>query len=301
MTKSSLTNIVQVTTNSSPRGNNRIERITPHCIVGQMSAVSCANLKNFKPGGCASANYIIGKDAEILLNVPEERRAWTTGGDKKVNGRTGSQNDYKAITFECASDAKSPYAFKTVVYEKLIALCVDICKRYGRTKLLWFSTPQEAEAYKVKDDEMILTWHRWYDYRACPGDWCYSRGKEIAERVTAQLGGVTPKPTPTPTYTYTVQKGDSLDKIAKKYKTTTQKLISLNPQIKNPNLIYPGQVINITGTPSETKEEYYKVKSGDSLSKIAQKYGTTVDKLLALNPKIKNPNLIYKNQKIRIR
>ena len=105
MTQSSLVDIVQITTNSSPRGNNRIERITPHCVVGQCSAVAVANMKHFKPGGCASATYIIGKDGEVLLNVPEERRPWTTGGDKKVNGRTGAQNDYKAITFECASDA----------------------------------------------------------------------------------------------------------------------------------------------------------------------------------------------------
>ena len=204
MTKSSLTNIVQVTTNSSPRGNNRIERITPHCIVGQMSAVSCANLKNFKPGGCASANYIIGKDAEILLNVPEERRAWTTGGDKKVNGRTGSQNDYKAITFECASDSKSPYAFKPAVYDKLVDLCTDICRRYARKRLLWFATPQEAEAYKVKDDEMILTWHRWYASKSCPGDWLYYRGKELADTVTARLGGELQPTTPTqPTTTIT--------------------------------------------------------------------------------------------------
>ena len=135
MTQSSLVDIVQITTNSSPRGNNRIERITPHCVVGQCSAVAVANMKHFKPGGCASATYIIGKDGEVLLNVPEERRPWTTGGDKKVNGRTGAQNDYKAITFECASDAVSPYAFRSVVYEKLVAMCIDICKRYGRNKL----------------------------------------------------------------------------------------------------------------------------------------------------------------------
>ena len=55
--------------------------------------------------------------------------------------------------------------------------------------MLWFATPQEAEAYKVKEDEMILTWHRWYAYKSCPGDWLYSRGKELADTVTARLGG----------------------------------------------------------------------------------------------------------------
>ena len=197
--QSSLVDIVQITTNSNPRGNNRIERITPHCIVGQMAAKTCANLKHFKPGGCASANYIIGKDGELLLNVPEERRAWTSGGTKKINGRTGAMNDYKAITFECASDATAPYAFRPVVYEKLIEVCVDICKRHGRKRLTWIATPQEAEAYKVAADEMILTWHRWYAYKSCPGDWMYSRGQDLARQVNARLGGaeiVVPVPVP---------------------------------------------------------------------------------------------------------
>lgn len=46
---------------------------------------------------------------------------------------------------------------------------------------------------------------------------------------------------------------------------------------------------------------YYTVKSGDTLGKIAKKYGTTVEKLKSLNPQIKNVDLIYPKQKIRIR
>jgi len=45
--------------------------------------------------------------------------------------------------------------------------------------------------------------------------------------------------------TYTVQAGDSLWSIAQKFGVTLEKLIAANPQIKDPNLIYPGQVINI--------------------------------------------------------
>ena len=57
-----------------------------------------------------------------------------------------------------------------------------------------------------------------------------------------------PEPTPAPepvTTTYTVKKGDTLSKIAKAHKVTLKKLITANPQIKNPNLIYPGQKIII--------------------------------------------------------
>ena len=45
---------------------------------------------------------------------------------------------------------------------------------------------------------------------------------------------------------------------------------------------------------------YYCVVKGDTLSEIAMRYGTSVNRLMALNPNIKNPNLIYPGQYIRI-
>ena len=53
-----------------------------------------------------------------------------------------------------------------------------------------------------------------------------------------------PAPEPEPK-TYKVKKGDTLTKIAKAHKVTLKKLIQANPQIKNPDLIYPNQIINI--------------------------------------------------------
>lgn len=101
--------------------------------------------------------------------------------------------------------------------------------------------------------------------------------------------------------TYTVKAGDTLSSIAKKYGTTYQKLAEYNG-ISNPNIISVGQVIKIPSTNSSqvSNKEYYMVKNGDNLSNIAKKYGTTVNNLVALN-NIKNANLIYVNQKIRVR
>ncbi|MBR6289390.1 MAG: LysM peptidoglycan-binding domain-containing protein [Acholeplasmatales bacterium] len=95
---------------------------------------------------------------------------------------------------------------------------------------------------------------------------------------------------------YTVVPGDTLSKIAKKYNTSVDEILKLNPQIKNPNLINVGQKIKVKSSPV-----YYTVVSGDSLYKIANKYGTTVDNLLKLNPDIKTPSLIRVGQKIRIK
>lgn len=102
--------------------------------------------------------------------------------------------------------------------------------------------------------------------------------------------------------TYTVKSGDTLSAIAAKYGTTYQYLAQING-IANPNLIYPGQVLKVTGTasaPQTSTSVVYTVKSGDTLSGIAAKYGTTYQHLASING-ISNPNLIYPGQKIKIK
>lgn len=77
------------------------------------------------------------------------------------------------------------------VYQSLIKLCVDICKRNGKTKLLWFGDKDKSLNYEPASDEMVITVHRWFANKSCPGDWLYSRLGDLAAKVTAQLGGST--------------------------------------------------------------------------------------------------------------
>jgi LysM repeat protein len=95
---------------------------------------------------------------------------------------------------------------------------------------------------------------------------------------------------------YTVVRGDTLRKIATRFETTVDEILKINPQIKNANLIYPGDKINIPDKPST-----YTVVRGDTLGKIASRFGVTIAKLLELNPSIKNANLIYPGQVLKIR
>ena len=102
--------------------------------------------------------------------------------------------------------------------------------------------------------------------------------------------------------TYTVQSGDTLSEIAARYGTTVNRLVSLNG-ISNLDLIYPGEVLRIRGRmigSSSSSLTIYKVQSGDTLSEIAARYGTTVNELVNLN-EISNPNLIYPGEVLRIR
>ncbi|PWJ28000.1 lysozyme [Faecalicatena orotica] len=105
------------------------------------------------------------------------------------------------------------------------------------------------------------------------------------------------KPTPSPAAkTHTVQSGETLSGIAAKYGTTYQSLAAING-IDNPNLIYAGQVLKLTGSAAASKT--YTVQSGDTLSGIAAKYGTTYQRLAQVNG-ISNPNVIYPGQVLKI-
>lgn len=108
-----------------------------------------------------------------------------------------------------------------------------------------------------------------------------------------------PKPTPPPAnyITYVVQPGDTLSEIAVRYGTTYQQLAALN-NISNPDLIHPGQTIRIPEK-SGSAPRYYTIQSGDTLSEIAVRFGTSVNALMSLNG-IANPNLIYAGTTIRI-
>ncbi|MGN1012443.1 MAG: GH25 family lysozyme [Clostridia bacterium] len=100
---------------------------------------------------------------------------------------------------------------------------------------------------------------------------------------------------------YTVKSGDTLSKIAAEYNITVQS-IALENNIQNPNIIYAGQILRIESVRYNvhaTGNIIYQIKYGDTLSEIALKYDTTVSELVRLNG-IKNPNLIYVGEKIRI-
>ena len=79
----------------------------------------------------------------------------------------------------------------SAVYSSLIKLCTDICKRNGKKKLLWFADKNKSLNYSPKSDEMVLTVHRWFANKSCPGNWLYNRLDDLAAKVTAALGSDT--------------------------------------------------------------------------------------------------------------
>ena len=104
----------------------------------------------------------------------------------------------------------------------------------------------------------------------------------------------TPPPSPTPAEpepaqeVYTVQPGDSLADIAALYSTTVEELLRLN-DLPEPSLLYTGQTIVVPGGGAPPAVNVHVVEEGETLSTIAERYGTTVDELLSLND-VPDPN-----------
>ena len=246
MSNSSLVSYTKLSPNHSGQRTHSIDRITPHCVVGQLSAESIC--------GCftstsrqASCNYGIGTDGKIALCVEEKNRSWCS---------SSNANDQRAVTIECASDLKEPYAMNDKVYASLVNLCVDICKRNGKKKLLWLGNKDKTLNYSPKSDEMVLTVHRWFANKSCPGDWLYARLGNLATEVTKKLGGSSDSSSTTTTDTlYRVRKtwADSKSQLgAYKVLANAKKKADENPGYsvfdENGKVVYSGKSTTATTT-----------------------------------------------------
>ena len=268
MSNSPLVSYTKLSPNHSGQRTHSIDRITPHCVVGQLSAESiCAC---FPAGRDASCNYGIGTDGRIALCVEEENRSWCS---------SSNANDQRAVTIECASDKSEPYAMNSKVYASLVNLCVDICKRNGKSKLLWFGDKTKTLNYSPKSDEMVLTVHRWFANKSCPGNWLYARMGNLAAEVTEKLGGtsITTPSTPVKATMYRVRKtwADSKSQIgAYKVLANAKKQADKNPGYsvfdESGKVVYSGKT---SSTPAQTFKPYL-VKVTTSVLNIRKGAGT---------------------------
>lgn len=188
MNNSPLINYTLISPNKNSPRNHKIDTISIHCFVGQVTAKRGCEV--FQPTSKnASCNYVVGYDGSIGLCVDEGDRSWCT---------SSGSNDHRAVTIETASDNKAPYAVTDKAYAALLDLVTDICRRNGAKKLLWFGDKAKTLAYTPKSGEMVMTVHRWFANKSCPGAYLYERHGAIAEEVTRRLGGGSSTPS-TPT------------------------------------------------------------------------------------------------------
>jgi LysM repeat protein len=89
---------------------------------------------------------------------------------------------------------------------------------------------------------------------------------------------------------YIVQSGDTLSGIATTYAVSLQCLVALNPQIDDPDLIFPDDLVNI---PASNGTVQYRVLPGDFMAAIAEQFHIPLDALIVANPQVADPNLIF--------
>ena len=167
MSNSPLVNYTKLSPNYTPR-KDKIRKITIHHVAGNAS-VESLGAQFFPVERQGSSNYGVGSDGRVGMYVEEKNRAWTSGSP---------ENDHQAITIETANDGGAPdWHVSDKALNKLIELCVDICKRNGIEKLIY-----------TGDKNGNLTRHNMFMATACPGKYLQSKFPYIAEEVNKRLG-----------------------------------------------------------------------------------------------------------------
>ena len=108
-TNSPLVVYTKLSPNHSGQRTHSIDRITPHCVVGQLSAESICGCFT-SPTRQASCNYGIGTDGRVSLCVEEKNRSWCS---------SSNSNDQRAVTIECASDMNAMQSLTSELYTAL--------------------------------------------------------------------------------------------------------------------------------------------------------------------------------------
>ena len=174
MSNSPLVNYTLISPNKTSPRNHKIDTITIHCVVGQISVESLGRI--FAPKSRkASSNYGIGTDGRIGMYVEECDRSWCS---------SSAANDNRAITIEVASDTTHPYAINDAAYKSLITLLIDICKRNDIKELKW----KADKSLIGQVDKQNMTVHRWFAATECPGKHLYDLHGQMAAEVNANLG-----------------------------------------------------------------------------------------------------------------
>ena len=181
MSNSTLAGYTRITKNRTSPRNHKIDTITIHCYVGQVTAKQGCDYFATTDREC-SANYVVGKDGSIGISVEEKDRSWCSSNEA---------NDQRAVTIEVASDTKHPYAVTDKAYAALLDLVTDICRRNGIKKLVWSTKKSDRVNHK---NGCNMTVHRDYANKDCPGDYLYNRHGAIAAEVNKRLGASAAEP-----------------------------------------------------------------------------------------------------------
>lgn len=177
MSYSSLVEYVKISPNKTSPRDHAIDTITIHCMAGNLTIETCANV--FAPSSRqASSNYGVGSDGRIGCYVDENDRSWCS---------SNRANDMRAITIEVANDgnASTGWHVSGVAMSSLIKLVADVCKRNNIKKLVWSDSKDDRINHR---NGCNMTVHRDFKNKDCPGAYLMSQMPYIANEVNKLLG-----------------------------------------------------------------------------------------------------------------
>ncbi len=180
MSNSSLATYTLISPNKNSPRNHKIDTITIHCFVGQVTAKRGCEV--FQPSSKkASCNYVVGYDGSIGLCVEEKDRRLVY---------------LQLPTTTAPLPLRRPARTRppTRSRRRPMPRCWTCCDGYlpperGQKLALVRGTRRRPLPMPPSPGEMVMTVHRWFANKSCPGDYLYNLHGEIAAEVTKRLGG----------------------------------------------------------------------------------------------------------------
>ena len=219
---------VVLTKKHSGRRTHKVQAFVIHHMAAKWTGKRCAEYFRDTPSRQASANYCIGYDGDVALNVEEGNRAWTS---------SSAWADNRAITYELGnSKTGHPWEVSDKTLNKLIIMLAEQHKRYGLKK-----------ASYTGDTSGTLWRHDWFASTNCPGPYLGGKLPYIANEVNKILSGKESAPKPS--------------------KPSTSKPASNNAKlVKNEDAYFLATTnIKVRNAPSTKATHTGTLKKGDSI------------------------------------
>jgi len=167
MTISNLSVYTRISPNTSGIRTAEISKVTVHHMAGNLTIETCGEVFA-PPSRQASSNYGVGSDGRIGCYLPEEYHPWTS---------SSYWNDDRAITIEVADYDCDEWSPSSAAYQSTVALCADICLRYG------------IEPTYTGGTDGSFTEHCMYAPTSCPGPWWHARMAQFVRDVKNAMEG----------------------------------------------------------------------------------------------------------------
>ncbi len=159
---------VVLTPKHSGKRTEKVQAFVIHHMTAKWTGKRCAEYFRDAPSRQASANYCIGYDGDVALNVEEENRAWTS---------SSNWADQRAITYELAnSTIGGQWEVSDKTLRKAIIMLAEQHKRYGLKKATY-----------TGDTSGTLWRHDWFVNTNCPGPYLGSKLSYMADEINKIL------------------------------------------------------------------------------------------------------------------